>query len=407
MSYNLNLKVGNDTGNSEHDILINGYQICQPNVIARTRKSPNLEELDHDRFIENIENNLVINLISNEVPTGTYYIGTYALQSGQAVRSIEVGLDNNKSDSDIVFINTLAQIAGYAVKQAHEENLLEEYIKVNVDMTGALPINQYTKEKASRFISRFIGTTHTLSVETPKMSVKVEIKFDFIKILQEGVTTTFFLENAEDELFKSYNEKVEKADKNNKEIYNEKISKKYFADNERRILHIAIGEGTTEYPITIGKKFDPNFIQGSNNGVGHAIDKSLDEFTTEFGLSNYSRQKFSDVIKDKKHKFHMSAMEILEFHLEDQANDILKNAKREIERANNEIDMILVYGGGSILMRKALEKKLEEVSRRGKMKLLYIDEKYAVTIECKGLYEFTTSKLFDLIKKKEVEIKQK
>ena len=397
MDYKINLKVGNDTGNSEHDIIINGYQICQPNVIARTRKSPNLEELDQERFIKNIENNLVINLISNEVPTGTYYIGSYALESGQAVRSIEVGVDNNKAENDIVFINTLAQIAGYAVKKAFEENALEnDTIKVSVDMAGALPINQYTKEIANKFSSRFTSNTHTLTVETPRKSIKVEINFEFVKILQEGVTTTFALENQDDSVFKVYNNKV---DENKKEEYpyDEKIDKGYFK-NERKILHIAIGEGTTEYPITIGNKFDPNFITGSNNGVGHAIDKSLEEFTNEFGLNNYSRQKYSDVVKDSSHKFHMSALEILEFHLEDESSEILKNAKREIEKANNEVDMILVYGGGSILMRNSLERKLEDVCKRGKMKLLYLEKEDAVTIECKGLNESVNSRLFELLK---------
>ena len=156
--------------------------------------------------------------------------------------------------------------------------------------------------------------------------------------------------------------------------------------------------GTTEYPITIGNKFDPNFITGSNNGVGHAIDKSLEEFTNEFGLNNYSRQKYSDVVKDSSHKFHMSALEILEFHLEDESSEILKNAKREIEKANNEVDMILVYGGGSILMRNSLERKLEDVCKRGKMKLLYLEKEDAVTIECKGLNEFVNSRLFELLK---------
>ena len=371
--------------------------ICQPIVIARTRKSPNLEELDQERFIKNIENNLVINLISNEVPTGTYYIGSYALESGQAVRSIEVGVDNNKAENDIVFINTLAQIAGYAVKKAFEENALEnDTIKVSVDMAGALPINQYTKEIANKFSSRFTSNTHTLTVETPRKSIKVEINFEFVKILQEGVTTTFALENQDDSVFKVYNNKV---DENKKEEYpyDEKIDKGYFK-NERKILHIAIGEGTTEYPITIGNKFDPNFITGSNNGVGHAIDKSLEEFTNEFGLNNYSRQKYSDVVKDSSHKFHMSALEILEFHLEDESSEILKNAKREIEKANNEVDMILVYGGGSILMRNSLERKLEDVCKRGKMKLLYLEKEDAVTIECKGLNEFVNSRLFELLK---------
>lgn len=396
MSYELKLKVGNDTGNSEHDIIINGYQICQPNVISRSRKTPNLEELDQKTFVENIENNLVINLISKEVATGTYYIGNYALKSGQAVKSIEVGVDNNKSESDIVFINTLAQIAGYAVKQAYKENKLEDSIKVKVDMTGALPINQYTSTRAENFAKKFTDEIHILNVEIPRKSVKVEIEFEFVKILQEGISTTFALETLDDKVFDEYNSKY------NEKVgaYNIKLNKDYFKGYERRILHIAIGEGTTEYPLTTGKKFDPNFIYGSNNGIGHGIDDSLDEFKEEIGVSTYSRQKFSEIIRNTSHKYHLLAKDILDFYLEKQSAEILKNAKREIERANNEVDMILVYGGGSILMRNTLEDKLENICNKAKMNLLYLDEAYAVTIECEGLYAFTNSKIFEVLKKK-------
>ena len=398
MSYELKLQVGNDTGNSEHDIIINDIQICQPNVISRARKTPNLEELDQELFIENIESNLVINLISNEVPTGTYYIGDYALKSGLAVKSIEVGIDNNKAESDIVFINTLAQVAGFAVKQAYKEDKIDEDIKVKVDMTGSLPINQYTSKKAEMFAERFTNGVHILNVETPKKSVKVEIDFEFVKIIQEGVTTTFALENLDDKAFEAYNKKFEE-NKENLEAYNVKLNKDYFKGQERKILHIAIGEGTTEYPKTVGKKFDPNFIHGSNNGVGIGIDNSLDEFKEEVRLSTYSRQQYSQVIKDYTHKFYADAINILDFHLEEQSSEILKNSKKQIERANNEIDLILVYGGGSILMRKTLEKQLEEVCNKGKMKLLYLDYPYAVTIESEGLSAFTKSKIFQLLKK--------
>lgn len=396
MSYELNLKVGNDTGNSEHDIIINGYQICQPNVISRSRKTPNLEELDQETFVENIENNLVINLISKKVATGTYYIGNYALKSGQAVKSIEVGVDNNKAESDIVFINTLAQIAGYAVKQAYKEGNIEEDIKVKVDMTGSLPINQYNSTIAEVFAKKFTDEIHILNVEIPRKSVKVEIEFEFVKILQEGVSTTFALETLEDKVFNEFNNKYDEK----VEVYNIKLSKDYFKSAERRILHIAIGEGTTEYPLTTGKKFDPNFIYGSNNGVGHGIDDSLDEFKEEIGVSTYSRQKFSEIIREESHKYHLLAKEILDFHLEKQSAEILKNTKREIERANNEVDMILVYGGGSILMRNTLEKKLEDICNRAKINLLYLDKPFAITIECKGLYAFTNSKIFEVIKKR-------
>ena len=65
-NFNLNVKVGNDTGNSELDMIINGEEIRQANVYGRVVGGINLEELDQDKFIENLENNLVIGVCDLE-----------------------------------------------------------------------------------------------------------------------------------------------------------------------------------------------------------------------------------------------------------------------------------------------------------------------------------------------------
>ena len=108
MSKEIRVKVGNDNGNSEHDLIINGVAIAQPNVFAKVRKLPNLDEVNREYVLDNIHDNLIVTC---EDPSGIYYVGNYALKSGQKVRNIEVGIDNNKVDSDIVMVNTLAQIA--------------------------------------------------------------------------------------------------------------------------------------------------------------------------------------------------------------------------------------------------------------------------------------------------------
>ena len=83
----------------------------------------NLEELDQDKFIENLENNLVIGVCDLEgIESGDYYIGNYTLKSKARVRNIEVGAENKKVDSDVCFINTLGLISAYAVKQSYKEN---------------------------------------------------------------------------------------------------------------------------------------------------------------------------------------------------------------------------------------------------------------------------------------------
>lgn len=388
MSYNMNFKIGNDNGNSEHDIIINNELICQPNVISKIRKAPNVEEINNDYFIKNIENNLIVDIISNEVNTATYLCGTYSLKSGQTVRTINIGYDNDKASNEIVIINTLAQIAGHAVKVAYMKSELSEDtdIKVKVDMSTSLPIRQYTKKKAQEFANRFMNGKHIVNVTTPLRKIPVEIEFEYVKVIPEGVTTVFALTNADDELFESYNK--------NHEV---KIDKSFFEN--KKILHIAIGEGTTELPVTEGRAFNPNFIKGSNNGLGHVINKSLDEFKEECGQTNMSRQKYSEILKKENHKFHQLAKEIIEIPLEEQTDEIFEDAKTEIDRANNEIDIIAVYGGGSILMRDSLEPKLEKICNTGKIILFYVDKKHAVTLESKGLDAFTKSKIFEQVKK--------
>lgn len=403
--FEIKLKVGNDNGNSEQDIIINGVQLQQADVYGRVIGRLNLEELDQDDFIENLENNLVIGIAGSKyVNTGEYYVGNYTLKSGATVRNTEVGAGNNKTDSEVVYLNTIGQIAAYAVKKAHKGDKTISDIEVNVDMTTALPITQYDKMEAEKFANKFMDGEHRLTVKTPQKDYYVNLKFNFVKVIPEGVTTTFALIGGVDEIYKTYNQKVrENLTKVSKDsLYMEELNTAYFTKEQRRILHISIGESTTEYPITNGIAFDPNFVQGSNNGNGHAIKKALPLFNSEFRCS-YSRQMYSDVVKSSGHKFHQDTLNYLIGPLEDEAQEIYRRAVDELERSNNEVDVIMVYGGGSILMREFLEPKLEAVARQIRSKLLYVDKEYAVTLESKGLYNFTGSALFKALKEKKLE----
>ena len=209
-NFNLNVKVGNDTGNSELDMIINGEEIRQANVYGRVVGGINLEELDQDKFIENLENNLVIGVCDLEgIESGDYYIGNYTLKSKARVRNIEVGAGNKKVDSDVCFINTLGLISAYAVKQSYKENKDIKDITVKIDMAGALPITQYSKAEGQKFADKFMNTEHRVTVKTPKQNYYVTLKFEFARVIPEGVTTTFALISDDSErLFKFYNKQV-------------------------------------------------------------------------------------------------------------------------------------------------------------------------------------------------------
>ncbi len=392
--YVLDVNVGNDNGNSEHDIIINGKQICSPNVLAKVRKVPMLDEVNKDYVAEHIKDNLIVTVDSPSATPGVYYIGNYALNSGEKVRSIEVGADNNKVDSEIAIINTLSQIAGFAVQEIYKkDNKIEQGILVNVFMSTALPISQYNKNEADRFSNKFMENKHKITVNVGTSRVDVTINFKFVKVIPEGVTAVHAVHDL-DEIMSDNKDKFDVLSFNGIE---KPVDSRYFKN--KKILHIGIGEGTTELPITNDIVFDPNFIKGINNGIGHAIDRSLDEFKKELGLKDYSRQKYSEVLKDESHKFYPVASDIISTYIDDEAEEILHAAKTEIQKANNEIDLIMVYGGGSIPMRNQLENKLKSVCEKGNIDLFYVPEKYAVILESIGLYKFTTGKIFEALAK--------
>ena len=153
----INLRVGNDNGNSEHKMIIEGELIVQPNVYADVRKLPLLDDINIDACINDIQNNLIVSIDSPALGTsGTYFIGTYAISTGHMLKNIGVGAANSKFNSDIPIINTISRIAGYAAKKAYLEDNSVEKVKVNVEMTTGLPVNQYSKNKAFDFAKKFM-----------------------------------------------------------------------------------------------------------------------------------------------------------------------------------------------------------------------------------------------------------
>lgn len=377
----LNLHVAMDNGNSEQDMFFNGVPVAGPNVYARVQSLPNLDEVDPKKVMGDIHNNLIA-----EVEDQLYYIGAYALDSNQHCRSIQVGVDNDKVSSSIVFINTLAHTAAEAVSLASQSKdkavrkaFDEGTVNAEVDMATAIPVSYYTAEAAHTLEDKFTEKTHSVKVYVGPISYTVTLTYSFVKVIPEGVTAAHaFL--AEPERY-----------------FGKGVTSETLQD--ARILHVAIGEGTTEFPITTGVGFDPNFISGTDNGNGHAIKRVLDPFKKNFGLRSITRQDFSRYIREDSHKYHNAAMDYLMPALEDEAVDILAKAEQVIAEANNEIDAVAVYGGGSILMKEFLRPRLEAYCRRARIQLIYIeDPTEAVFLEAEGLNAFLNSGLFQYLK---------
>jgi len=395
---NLHFYVGNDNGNSEHDLIIDGKLIQQPNVNCTVDEIPWSDEQPPESFIKNLHEQLVVTIDSPSARPGMYYVGKFALESGEVLDNLQIGIDV-KSDMDLPVINTLAQIAAAAVQKAYEqEKKIPTQVDVEVDMATALPVTQHSDETAAKFEKRFTSGTHHVTVHLGLQRVAVKIVFPFTKVVPEATPVIFTLQKdaegnwREGDIFQEFVEtyKIEK-----------KFNGSYFKD--KRILHVDIGDGSTEYPITEGNKFLRQFVYGTHHGAGYAIEEALDEFNRLIHLPDSPRQFFSDVLKNPKHKYHARAIKTLKRPMETQVRQIVQNVKRQLAKARNEIDLICVYGGGSILMRSVLHAQLTELVAEREMQLLYIPAEYAVQLNAMGLDAFVRGKIYEALKNKAVQ----
>jgi plasmid segregation protein ParM len=390
--------VGNDNGNSEHDLIIDGKLIQQPNVNCTVDELPWSEEQVPESFIQNLQEQLVVTIDSPAARPGMYYVGKFALESGEIVDNLQIGIDQ-KCDMDLPVVNTLAQIAALAVQKAYEEEkIIPDKIEVDVDMATALPVTQHSDETSAKFEKRFTSGSHHITVHLGMKRVSVKIIFLYAKVVPEATPVIFTLQ------------KDAEGNWRDGDIYGDfaqtyKLEKKfngsYFKD--KRILHVDIGDGSTEYPITEGNKFLRQFVYGSHHGTGYAMEEALDEFNRLIRLPNSPRQFFSDVIKNQGHKYHARAIKTLRRPLESQVRQIVQNVKRQLNKARNEIDLVCVYGGGSILMRSILYPLLKELCAEREMQLLYIPAEYAVQLNAMGLDAFVRGKIYEALKNKAVQ----
>lgn len=377
----MKVKFGNDFGNSSIKLGVNDTIISQPSVFCKVSSLDNLEELNSEHVLSNLYDKLVCTIESKALGNipGTYYVGNYALTSGKYLTNIGVGGMNDKAGSDVPIVCSLAYMAAYAVKETLETDTTTDEIDLDADMATAIPVSQYSKKVAKDYASRFIGS-HKVIVYLGSRKVVVNVNIPYAYVLPEGIPSMYYLTG-------KHNIPELKG-------YDFKSSK---------VQHVSIGEGTTEYPQTYdGVRFDPRFNSGDTSGVGKAAESVLDKFIAQINLEKYSRQQLMNVIRNPQHKFHDIAMPLFDIALEEQAQVILKNVRKQLEKCDFEVDYVLIYGGGSVLMRKFLENSLTSYAEQRGIKVIFVPEEHAITLESNGLIAFVNSKIFSTLKSTEL-----
>ncbi|MFD6903538.1 hypothetical protein, partial [Streptomyces diastaticus] len=236
---------------------------------------------------------------------------------------------------------------------------------------------------ADYFAKRFTGDKetliHSVVVHINNIDVHVKITFESVKVAAEGVPALFALlfdENLNyrnDDIFNNY------KDTYGKEITGESLKGK-------RVSHIDIGDGTTDMPVTNGFNLDTHYVTGCDHGVGHAIEDALKNFKEQHSsLKKLTRQKFSEYLKEEDHQYHRDAVRYFQKTALTQSKFIFKEYQRVLSAFDNEVDMIVVYGGGSIALKDSLFPLLKGLADKREKEILWVPEEYAPLMNVEGL----------------------
>lgn len=379
----MKLVVANDIGNSETKMIVNDTLIKQPSVVKRLLSKPNVMETNVEKNIANLLDELIVHVTSNAMKrSGLYFIGKRANMTADKVENMNIKL-GNKSKHDIPVLMTLSMLAARSVQLAYQENQeLPPSISVDVSMTTAIPASEYSADQARYLEGRFISNDHVVIVYVGETPVTVTLHFQTVKVTQEGIPALYALLESENEILKNYNEH-----------YKKQAVPKDFAN--KRILHVDIGDGTTEYIYTVGMNPVTDVCSGEKRGVGHATEEATQLLKEEVGgFLNLNRQQFMDIFRDPSHHLHDLAVRFMQEARYSQAQRILEDIQEKYSDIAGNVDVIAVYGGGSIQFKEELYEELLDFANTVHCEVLWIPEKYAVDMNVNGLHVINQKILF-------------
>jgi plasmid segregation protein ParM len=379
----MRLVVANDIGNSETKMIVNNTLIKQPSVVKRLLSKPNVMETNVEKNIANLLDELIVHVTSNAIKrSGLYFIGKRANITADKVENMNIKL-GNKSKHDIPVLMTLSMLAARSVQLAYQENQeLPSSISVDVSMTTAIPASEYSADQARYLEGRFTSNDHVVIVYVGETPVTVTLHFQTVKVTQEGIPALYALLERDNEILKNYNEH-----------YKKQAVPKDFAN--KRILHVDIGDGTTEYIYTVGMNPVTDVCSGEKRGVGHATEEATQLLKEEVGgFLNLNRQQFMNIFLDPSHHLHDLAVRFMQEARYSQAQRILEDIQEKYSDIAGNVDVIAVYGGGSIQFKEELYEDLLDFANNVHCEVLWIPEKYAVDMNVNGLHVINEKILF-------------
>lgn len=392
------MNVANDLGYGSVKAKVNDTKIHFPSVLALQREQDIAKPVEFDSekeklsYLSDMINHMDVTVSSSAVKTqGRFLLGTAAVKSSLPMRAFDVNDFTGKSDNDLSIILTLGMIASQRVASAVENGEdLSEQLNAEVNMTTALPVSEGKKNGiVDSYINKYVNSKHTVVFHNLKDPITVSLTFNKVYVALEGEVAQLYIQNSDIKLKGLIKKDFAKN-------YSELATEIEVTDlvKIKNLLGIDIGEGTTDLVVIKDGKANAVSSTSLPTGYGNALQDAVDvlqtqnmNFEARSQLQDYLSQDVSPLAKRMQNKVRQTVFE----QLAPFADKIVEAASKTMRKAGANVEVLYVYGGGSIPMleqtelRQKLAQKMKDFSGGIDVPVIWIDKSYAQILNEKGL----------------------
>lgn len=367
--------------------------VDMPSCVATVANPTDIAVQDIASEIDDIFNRANVTfdspLVTGIFATTRAYMGKRGVESGQPIASFDIDSNVSKAHQPLSAVLVLGVIASAALQGYYRANnkLPDATIQVEANTALALPISEYKKYRED-FSNGFIKNTHIVSFHNFEQPVRVEIKFNKVPVLAEGASAQVAIVSKGEKFMNAL-----LADVRSHGVKLEGITANDIL-SASGTLGIDIGEGTVNFPVFTGTRFNTDFSTNISRGYGTVLENSLAPLQ-EANNVFHDRKSLGEFLQSApsalKRRKYDSAKSIVNAESMTLVDAIVKEFTRILNKANGQLEVIYVYGGGASPVKEflypALIKASQSFSAGDDFPIMYLDSKYSRYLNREGLFQ--------------------
>lgn len=385
--------VANDLGFGQDKLLINDEKIKQDTVVSPISENV-LEKVDHtDKVaVKNAVANLM-NQLDVSIDNKRYLVGNFSSRFSLDRETMDI--NELKAKSNLTKILPLSYIAAKAVQDAyaHKQDIFNPLV-VNPIMATSLPITEIVQENQdvrTDYGNRFNGKSFVVLLNTFDQPINVTINFAAADVWKEGeVAIAVAVKYGSDELRESIIKSIQT------EYPDRADEAENIVMNSTDILGIDIGQGTIDLPLISANSADTINSTSIKMGFGTVLKSAfktaprINEAFRAKDILDFTRIVNADpeTLSTPLQKKHEVAVEAVKKNIPTLIHKI-KAEVSDMLRTNPELQIIYVFGGGSIPVNEYsdLKRQLKDLISKNMSDavVVWVDQKYAQDLNVIGL----------------------